>query len=219
MALPGMPRAELGMLLAGVEQPGLDVGILDRPVRPPGAPLDMGASSVLQPRHQAARPRFSHRTDPRAFDGEQVERAKAVPAGIEAAQHLHEMIEIAAVPFAAAQRPARRQDACGSLVSSEPALITRLPSVGVLGVLSTKPRARNSVSSRMALAIAAFAAPEASDQPVGLARAGERQRWARARTEAPASAPFGGVAGQAGVALGVGLCRCRASCRRVRRRR
>lgn len=113
MTLPAMPRAELGMLLAGVEQPGLYVGILDRPMRPPGATLDVGASSVLQPRDQAARPFFSRRAHPRILDGEQIECVKAVPVGIEAAEHLHEMIEIAAVPLAAAQRPARHQKPVG----------------------------------------------------------------------------------------------------------
>ena len=43
------------MLLAASEQGGLDVGILLGPARSPGAAIDMDASSVLQPRDEAAR--------------------------------------------------------------------------------------------------------------------------------------------------------------------
>ena len=174
-----MPRAELGMLLAAFEQAGLDVAILVGPVRAPGAAIDMGAPSVLQPRDEAARPGLACRADPRALDGEQVERAKAVPVGIEAAQDLHEMVEIAAVPIGAAQRPARGQDLAGhDLVGS--GLAHAGTSQFAPCVLSTKPSARNSVSSRMALATAASPRLDAVISRSVCAAQASASAWARA---------------------------------------
>src|SRR6185369_18094601 len=61
VALPAMAGAELGMLLAAVEQGGLDVGILVGPMRGSGAAIDVGPPSVLQPGDEAARPGFARR--------------------------------------------------------------------------------------------------------------------------------------------------------------
>jgi len=97
-----MPRAQLGKKLAGVERAGVDVGIVFGPVRAAGAAVDMDTLPVLQPRDQSTGPAFTRCAEPRRFDGKQVKRVKPVPAAIEAAQHLDEMIEITAVPLSAA---------------------------------------------------------------------------------------------------------------------
>src|SRR5689334_6748422 len=110
MALPTVPRGEFRKKLTALEKARLYVGITLRPVRAAGAAIDMDTLPVLQPGDKTTGPGLARRAEPRRFDGKQVERVETVPVAVEAAQHLHEMVEIAAIPVSAAQRSARRQE-------------------------------------------------------------------------------------------------------------
>src|SRR4051812_12311779 len=106
MALPPISRAKLGMGVTAFQHPGVDVAIL-APVRQPGAAIDVGTSAIVEPPDNPARPGRLVGADPGSFDGGDSARAKAMALSGQAAQHLHEVVEIAAVPLRAAQRPPR----------------------------------------------------------------------------------------------------------------